>query len=175
MIRSDPSQLDGRLGCAPLLDAGNAARPGEPADHVFLDRGAEILVLPGVEFDALLAQHLAQHGGAVEMPHGQAVGLRRLVEVIHHDDAARPGHVIHDDGRVAGDVLAHVTADDASVGVEAAPRGKPDDETYRLALVVVGLSLGGAARGRERNRERQRIANPVGHETLLLVIISRDG
>ena len=69
------------------------------------------------------------------MGHGEAVRLRHVVQVIGGDEAAGPGHVLDDDGGMSGDVLGHVPGDDPGVRVEAAPRGKTDDDPYGLPLV----------------------------------------
>src|SRR5207249_6573981 len=117
------------------------------------------------ELDPRLAQDLAQEKPAGEMGHGEAVRLRHVVQVIGGDEAAGPGHVLDDDGGMSGDLLGHVPGDDPGVRVEAAPRGKTDDDPYGLPLVKLP-GLRSAADHGEHEECRQQGGGSPAHRVL---------
>jgi hypothetical protein len=145
--------------------ARDAAGHGR-ADDVFLHRGADELELPGVELDPGLPQDLAQHERPVELPYREAVRLGHFVDVVGRDEAPGPGHVLDDERRVAGNVLAHVPRDHPGVRVEAASGSQTHDDPHGPAFEE-GLSLRGpgAERG-ERDEGRRQCEQPAVHVAL---------
>ena len=85
--------------------------------------------------------------------------LRRArVQVIGGGEPAGAGHVLHDDGRIAGDVFAEVARDIAGVEIEAAAAGGRDDDPDLLAPVELGDGL-------LRLRRRRRDASKPSKQT----------
>src|SRR5262249_20932089 len=86
--------------------------------------------------------------------------LRRIgIEMAHRRHAGGPRHVLHDDGRLAGDVTdvtAKMAGEKPRVLVVAAAGRVADHDGYGPALVEWILRNGSFRRGRkERQRNRQ--------------------
>ena len=88
------------------------------------------------------AKQLLQEESADEVADGQAVGLGDLVHIVGGNQKSRAGHVVDDEGRVAGDMFAHVAGDGAGVGVVAAAGGGADDDPDGLAAIKIFLGKG---------------------------------
>ena len=71
---------------------------------------AEKLELFAVELDALGAHDLLQDQSAGVVADNQPIRFR-LIHEVGVDDATGAGHVFNDDGRIAGNGFAQVTAD----------------------------------------------------------------
>ena len=103
-----------------------------------------------------IGQRVGDHAG-IEGGDDGAVLVGRAIEVAHGREAAGARHVLHDDVRLAGDVVADVAAERAGVEVVAAARREADDNRDRLAGVegVVlrgGRSAGGEACSKQREQ-----------------------
>src|SRR5262249_46205210 len=118
-----------------------AARAGECADRVFLDRRADELELARVELDTRLAEGLAQEERTVEVADPEPVGLRDAIEMIRRDEAAGAGHVLYDERRIAG--MCRPMCREITRAYVSNPSG--------LALVE-GLSPGAADPGGHQDR-----------------------
>src|SRR5215510_2316063 len=162
----DAPELDRGLGGHPLLDRRDAARAGECADRVFLDRRADELELARVELDARLAEGLAQEEPAVEMADREPVGLRDAIEMIRQNEAAGAGHVLDDERRIAGNVPAHVAREHSRVRIESAAGGEAHDQPDGLALVE-GLGAGAADPGGDQDRGGRERDKALAHTSLL--------
>jgi hypothetical protein len=115
--------------------------------------GAEPLELGRFETNALGLQLLGQRYGVREQDLG-AILHPRPVDVVAGDHAAGARHVLHDDGRIAGNVAGEMLADGAAVEIVAAARIRPHQDRDGLALVEIGAALGRAGRGAECRRQR---------------------
>src|SRR5574341_2588632 len=82
--------------------------------------------------------------------------------MVGRDEVRGPGHLLHDYGRIARNVLAQVPGDDARRDVQAAARGA-DYDGHRLALVVVLLRARG--RGEEQAQRQRGAPQSPGHES----------
>jgi hypothetical protein len=60
--------------------------------------------------------------------------------MVSRNQASGSSHVLHDNGRVARDVFAHVTGNGTGVGIEASSGGETHDNAYGFALVKWFLS-----------------------------------
>ena len=98
---------------------------------------------------ALADQRLHRHAAA-EHADGRAVLGRDVVEVVRGLERARARHVLHHDGRIAGDVLADMAGENAGIGVVAAAGAVADDQVDGLAAVEVGDRVLRAGRWRQR-------------------------
>ena len=105
-------------------------------------------IIAEVELDPFgLDDGLRDHA-RIEDHHHRAILRRGEIEVANRGQAAGARHVLHDDGRISGNVIADVARNIARVTVVAAGRREADDDTEHLALVeVVGA--------RARNCRRQ--------------------
>ena len=63
--------------------------------------------------------------------------------MIGGEQAGGAGHVLDDDGRIARNMAAQMTRDQARIGIKTAAGGKADDNSNRLAFVK---RRGGASR-----------------------------
>ncbi|MBI2183272.1 MAG: hypothetical protein HYU31_21010 [Deltaproteobacteria bacterium] len=105
--------------------AGDVIRAGNPQVFEFL----------AVEFDPFGAHDLLEEQPADVVADDETVRLGLQVHEIGVNDAAGAGHVLDDDGGVAGNMLAQVARDGARVGVETAARRERNDQADRLAFV----------------------------------------
>ena len=81
------------------------------------------------------ADERLQQGAGVDGADDGPILRRGHGHMIGRQIAPRPRHVRDDDGRVAGDMIAHVARDEARVGVVAAPRRSADHDIDLLAPV----------------------------------------
>src|SRR4029453_13206180 len=102
--------------------------------------GTEPLEFGRFEAHALRLQPLGEWDRVREQDLG-AVLRSRTVEMVARDDTAGTRHVLHDDGRVAGNVAGEMLADDAAVEGVAAAWLRPPQDRDGLALVEFGDTL----------------------------------
>jgi hypothetical protein len=69
---------------------------------------------------------------AIDQPEDRAVSRRDIVEVIGRPDAAAAEHVLHHDGRVARQILAHMTRKQPAIGVISAASRRAGDQIQVL-------------------------------------------
>src|SRR5262245_66016588 len=110
------------------------------------DEGTEPLEFGRFEAHALRLQPLGEWDGVREQDLG-AVLWSWTIEMVARDDAAGARHVLHDDGRVAGNVAGEMLADDAAIEVIAAARLRPHQDRNGLARVEFGDTLRVDGRG----------------------------
>ena len=90
----------------------------------------------------------------LKMHHDGAVLRRGQVEIAHRGQTPRPRHVLHDDGRIAGNVAADIARQDARIIVVAAGGREADHDGEELALVkIVGARL---RHQRQRSHQHRR-------------------
>ena len=100
------------------------------------------------------------HGNtASEGAEDRAVLGSSVEEIIGGGDASRARHVLHDDLRRAGHMLAHVPGDGARIDVVAATRAVADDHRHRLAPIKIGDLIrprrqGGCTERRGESKDR---------------------
>ena len=125
--------------------------PGEAGADVVVGR-ADPVELQRVEPRALRRHQRLKRDRAVEGRDLGAVLRRRVVELVGEDQARGARHVLDDDVRIAGDVLAHVAGERARVQVVAAAGGEADADGDGLAAIEVGDGiLRRCLRGQERD------------------------
>src|SRR5262245_1322848 len=123
------------------------------------DEGPEPLEFGRFEAHALRLQPLSKWDGVREQDLG-AVLWSRTVEMVARDDAAGARHVLHDDGRVAGNVAGEMLADGTAVEVVAPARLRPHQDRNGLARVEFGDALRGSGLGADGDlRESDRCAD----------------
>ena len=133
-------------GARSVITTRNVSVPALPSQEKL--RGSN-LVTPGVSSAPV---GVPRDAGA---DHGAVLG-RDGVEVVEELQAAAAGDVLHGDGRLAGDVPAHVARDGAGDQVIAAARGRADAQLDGLAFVE-GRDLvlrGGGERCEHKQREQ---------------------
>src|SRR5262249_22662227 len=96
--------------------------------------GTEPLEFARFETHAFRLQSLGKWDRVREQNLG-AVLRSRTLDMVARDAAAGTRHVLHDDGRVAGNVAGEMLADDAAVEVVAAAWLRPHKDRDGLALV----------------------------------------
>ena len=123
--------------------AVHAADPGEPERIVF---------------QLVPAEERLERQAAPDRAHHAAVLRRDPVERLDRLEPARAHHVLHDESRIAGNVLAHVPDQHARIDVVGGARRRIDDHRELPALVeLLGrLRVRGGRAGRERGARRQR-------------------
>ena len=133
---------------------GDAAEPGK---------------LPGVELGAAVEQRI-DAGGAGEGAEIRAVLRRRGEDIVCGFERAGARHVLRHHGRVAGDVLADVAGEMASVQIVAAADREADHHVDGLALVELLRALGvGRKRGSRQSRQAQR--SESAHSALQIEVV----
>ncbi len=143
-----------------LLDGADAG--GVPdQNHLVLRAGrAQPVELGGVEAHAASVQHLMQRHGVVDAGDGQAVLGRDVVHVVGGQHVAAARHVLHDQGRVAGDVAPHVARDHPRGEVVDPAHPGAGDDGDGLALVELGRRF---RRGRPHDPDRPAGQAPARH------------
>ena len=100
-----------------MLYVCNARRLGHPKDKIVLRRHSDVFKFERIEFNARLAEELLQELSADEMADGETVGFGYFKEVVRRNQSPRPGHVVNDDARFPGNILAEVAGNKASVRI----------------------------------------------------------
>jgi hypothetical protein len=85
-------------------------------------------------------EHLIHRGVLVDGGDHGAV-LRPAIDEIGGANAAGSFHVLNDDARIAGHVLAQIATEGARIEIVAAASAEADDDLDRLALVEIGDAL----------------------------------
>ncbi len=129
------AKFDRCLGCEPLLHACDARRLGHAEDKIILRRHPDVFKLERIELDARFGEKLLQELSANEMADGKAVGLGYFEEMIRRNQSPGARHVVHDDGRVVGNILAKMTRDKTGVGVVPASGRGANNNPNGFALV----------------------------------------
>src|SRR5512145_2006899 len=119
------------------------------------DWGADEFELARVEFDPLLSQHLAEKQAADKVPDGESIRLGNFINVIGGNKASRSGHVFDDHRRLAGNMLAHMAREGASVSIESAAGGKADDDPDGFPFVKIIRRRACAKEGNQAQSENQ--------------------
>jgi hypothetical protein len=73
--------------------------------------------------------------GPGEVAQGQGIGLGLFAEIVDARDAAAARHVLHDDGRTAGNKAGQVPRDDTSFDVRRTAGAEIDEEGDGLSLI----------------------------------------
>ena len=84
--------------------------------------------------------------------HERAVPRGEIEKVVGRGQTARARHVLHDDGRSAGDVTADVARHGAGIDVVPAARRRSDHYGDRLARVEIRNIVSGGSDGRPGRR-----------------------
>ena len=92
---------------------------------------------------------------AGEGAEGQAVARGEAVKEIRGDDAAGRGHVLHDDGGLAGDMVDHVARQQPRADVVIRAGRMANDHADLLAAVEILDGLRGRGRGGEDGEREQ--------------------
>ena len=111
--RPDAAELDRLLGRKPFLHGGNAARFGNPTSDVIRAGSAQVFKFLAVEFDPLGAHDLLEEQSSSVVADDEAIRFGLQVHEVGVNDAAGAGHVLNDNGRVAGNMLAQMAPDGA--------------------------------------------------------------
>ncbi len=59
-----------------------------------------------------------------------------IVEIIGHGQTARARHVLHDEGRFAGQIFHHMLGQQAAPDIIAGSRAKPDQQGQAIVLAI---------------------------------------
>ena len=130
------------LRCIISSQVFGAASAIAVANPVIRRDDADPGIFAEIEIDLVrLDDGLGDHA-RIEDGHDGAVLRRGQVEIAHRRQAPRPRHVLHDDGRIAGNVAADIARQHAGIIVVAAGGREADHDGEELALVeIVGARL----------------------------------
>jgi hypothetical protein len=95
------------------------------------------------------------------MADGKTVGLGYYEEMVCANQSPSAGHVVDDDGRVAGNILAEMAGDKASVSIVPTSRRGPNYDSDRFPLVERCGAMGELRTGADRKREKNENCRPV--------------
>ena len=150
------------LGLADIVDASIGRVGAHVVNDVVLFRRADPGDLGEIEFDFRPADQLIEINRRQDGAEGETVRFGDVVEIIGRDDRRGARHVLHEDRRIARNVLAVVAGQDPRPQIVAATGGRTDDDPDRLALVErasgptpVQGSRGSRAQGSEKRRVRE--------------------
>src|SRR5262249_29741953 len=147
---ADDERLRPHVG--PGLDAG---RRTKRTDADLVRNAAEPAELRGlVKRPFAAAEQRIEERAAGEAAEGRAILGPEWVEAVRRLDRAGARHVLHDNGRVSGDVAADVAAERAGVEVVATARGVADHQVDAAPAVEVGHGV--RLRANAGAHERQR-------------------
>ena len=104
-------------------------------DDVVLLRRADPGNLGEIELHFFAPDQLIEVNRRQQRAESQTIGLGDVVQIIGRDDGRRAGHVLHQDRRIAGNVLAVVARQNARPQIVTAAGGGADDDANRLALI----------------------------------------
>ena len=93
---------------------------------------------------------------------GQPVRLRHGINIVGRDHSSRSGHVLHDEGGISRDVLAHVLGEDSRPEIVGVAGKIADDDPDGFSLIERRLSL----QVRYRRQQKQQRAREAFHRTL---------
>ena len=130
-------------------------------DHPDVAGAAQELEFLVTRAQALVAERLRQRiPGAVE--DGEPVRCGALKHMVGRGLAAGARHVLDDDRRIAGDVLAQIAGERPREGVDGAAGFEPDDHPQRFAGVVVAVRARTLGKPRRRERTKAAVAAKTG-------------
>jgi hypothetical protein len=165
------AQFDRRLGSHPPFHAGDAACFGESASPRVLNRDTQELKLLRVKLYPSSPLELLHKKAAAEVAQGESIGFSYLIDMVGCNQTSGSGHVLHDDGRVAGDVFAHVAGNGAGIGIKTSSGGEADHDAHGLAFIK--KILGGdqcrpQAQGEPNGKSHCQKRDLLDHENLQL-------
>src|SRR5215470_4003906 len=115
-----------------------------------LHRRADPAVLSPVELSLLPSDELIEVKGRKYPSESKPVGFGDTVHLVCCDHGARTGHVLDNEGWIAGDIFRHVLADEPRPGVVNVAGGKAGYDPYGFSLVVRRLRIN--TNGSEENQ-----------------------
>ena len=145
---------DGELLGEQVLEFGDAGILQRHADADLVVGAAEPVELDRVELIAFADQERIEGDAAAEGGEHRAILRRHAIEPVGEAQAAGAFHVARYQGRIAGNMRAHVAADHAGIEVIGAA-GRVADIFVDIAVFVeIGRALlrGGETRGPEREQ-----------------------
>jgi hypothetical protein len=92
--------------------------------------------LASIELDAGPSQDLAEKQTSGKVAHRKTVGFGDFVDMVGRYQMSCAGHILYDDRRISWDMAPHVPGNDSRIGIESTSGRGPDNEPYRLTLVV---------------------------------------
>ena len=148
-LRPVAAQFDlAGLGVLEAVGAGGA--PAKAGGDIARHR-ADPVEFQRIEFRGVVAMQ----GIGDEVARGQAddraIARGHIVEIIRHHEPAGAGHVLGDDGGLAGNMLANMALDHAHVDVIARARAITHEKADGLAPVEILHRLGGGGRAKRQN------------------------
>src|SRR5690242_9472050 len=149
-----------------LIKAFDASKSHHQTNWYPFTGRAEPAEFPRVEFNIGIAKRLIEDKSTVPVSDGQTVGLRVVVKIVRRDQASGTGHVFDHGRRVAGHVFIHKMGDGASVGIIAAARRLPDDETRRLVFVEILRKTALCMRQKQNQRKKWRSVSDKSQQQL---------
>jgi len=144
------------LALARILDAEDARRV--PHRHGLVDRRdrPQPRKFRGVELNARQAGGLRGREGILAHSDIGAVTRRLDIEVVLHLEAARAGHILRDDARVARNVPPDMLGHQPGLQIVFAAGAHADQHIDGLATIEVGHGIGLCARRRQSGNGQQR-------------------
>ena len=107
------------------------------ADSVLSHRRTKILELKCIELNPWPAKYLADKESADNIPDGESIRIRGLIEMIGGNQTTGSGHILHNDRGIARNMLPHISSDCAGIDIESSARGKSYDDPNSFSLVKV--------------------------------------
>src|SRR5215471_8503177 len=125
-----------------ILERLDAGRVPSDANADLIVSAAEIIEFGSIVLGTLVAEQRLKRRGAGERPEYGAVLRGDIVEPIGKPHAAASSHVLRQDGRIAGDVLAHMSSDHARIKIVAPTHAGVDVEFDGFTPIKVRNRLG---------------------------------
>src|SRR5918993_4509994 len=107
----------------------------------FAHRHRKITKFSHVELDGGTTKELLQYDGSRNVADDGTVFRRCVESMICRDNAPGAGHIVDDDGWIAGNVFGYVSGDQPRILIVAPTGGKPNDDPHRPATVKVSNGL----------------------------------
>ena len=137
-------------------------RVGAHVEHLRrLGRVADPVVFRPIEFHFRPSDELFEIKSSVDRAHRKSVRLGDIVDIVRRDHMTRARHVLHDNGRIARQMLAHKQRDCPSVEIVQIAGPRADDNRHSFPLIVGSLSTSETHHGehcqhRTHNRSEHR-------------------
>ncbi len=120
-----------------LVPTRNPFRTVSVANPEIRRDDADPRIFAEIEFDLVrLDDGLGDETG-IEYGHYGTIPRRGQIEIAHRSQAPGAWHVLHDNIRIAWNVLSNVSRHIAGISIVASPRGKTDDDGEALALIEI--------------------------------------